>query len=517
MKRRPALLGAALLALLCACAPEAARAQAPITGSLGADAEGPVISRHIYGHFAEHLGRSIYGGFWEKNAAGAYAYREDVIAALRKLRIPNVRWPGGCFADTYHWKDGIGPRAQRPTIINTHWGGVVEDNSFGTHEFMELAAKLGAEPYIVGNVGSGSVQEMAQWVEYMTFGGESPMARLRAANGRAEPWRVRFWGVGNENWGCGGNMRPEYYADLYRNYATYLNNYGDNRLYKIAGGANSEDYNWTDVLMRQAGRMMDGLSLHYYTIVHNWDRKGSATDFNEQEWTRALERALHIEELITRHSTIMDRYDPQRRVGLIVDEWGIWHDVEPGTNPGFLYQQNTLRDALIAAVSLDIFNRHAERVRMANIAQTLNVLQAMILTEPGKMVLTPTYHVFEMYAPHHDAVSLPLTLRAGMFESGGVRIPHVTGSASRDSSGQVFLTLSNLDPREAHALRLGVHGRRYGSVSGRVLTAPAMQAHNTFAQPEVVRPQPFTGARLSGDALEVTLPPRSVVALALRP
>ncbi len=474
------------------------------------------ISRHIYGHFAEHLGRGIYDGFWQKAAGGDYRLRTDVIEALRKIRIPNLRWPGGCFADTYHWKDGIGPRENRPTIINTHWGGVTEDNSFGTHEFMELVEALGTEPYIVGNVGSGTVQEMAQWVEYMTFDGKSPMADLRRANGRQAPWEVKYWGVGNENWGCGGNMRPEDYADLYRNYATYLNNYGDNRLYRIATGANSDDYRWTEALMREVGGRMQGLSLHYYTIVHNWQRKGSATDFTELEWATALQKALHIDELIERHSTIMDRYDPNKRIGLMVDEWGIWHDVEPGSNPGFLYQQNTMRDALIASVTFDIFNRHADRVKMANIAQTVNVLQALVLTEGDRMLLTPTYHVFDLYKEHQDAVYLPLALDAGTFVSGDVTIPALSASASRDSTGAVHLTISNLDPRSERILRTELRGLKPSRVSGRILAAPAMNTYNTFDKPETLRTAPFEGARLAGNELVIRLPARSVVALTIR-
>ena len=483
-----------------------------------ADSGRDTISRHIYGQFAEHLGRGIYDGFWTKSGTGRWHVRDDVIAALRKIQVPNVRWPGGCFADRYHWQDGIGPPEQRPTIVNTMWGNVTEDNSFGTHEYLDLVERLGAAPFIVGNVGSGTPREMAEWWEYVSFDGTSPMTTLRKQNGHATPWSVRLWGVGNESWGCGGNMTPEYYADVYKRFATFLASYGPVRPFRIATGPNSEDVHWTDVVMRDAGRMIDGLDLHYYTVVGSWAHKGSSTEFGEREWFTALQKALHVEDLITRHAAVMDQYDARKRVALVVGEWGLWHDVEPGTNPGFLYQQNTLRDALVAAVSLDIFNRHADRVRMANIAQTINVLQAMILTEGDRMVLTPTYHVFELYTVHHDAVLLPMTLEGTepRYELEGQSIPAVSGSASRDKEGRIHVTLTNLDPNRGRAVSGEITGAQVSRVSGRVLTAAAMNAHNTFDQPAAVQPAPFTGARLSGEKITVDLPPKSVVLLELQ-
>jgi len=480
------------------------------------DSARDTISRHIYGQFAEHLGRDIYDGFWVKGADKQWHLRADVIAALRRIKVPNLRWPGGCFADTYHWKDGVGPRPQRPKIVNSTWGGVTEDNSFGTHEYLELVDRIGAAPFIVGNVGSGTPQEMAQWWEYVNFDGVSPMADLRRRNGRPRPWGVRLWGVGNESWGCGGNMTPEYYADVYKRFVTFLPAYGQTRPFRIATGPASEDYRWTEIVMRDAGRMIDALDLHYYTVVGTWAKKGSATDFTEREWFLALEKALHVEELITRHSGIMDRYDPQKRVALIVGEWGLWHDVEPATNPAFLYQQNTLRDALVAAVSLDIFNRHADRVRGANIAQTINVLQAMILTQGDRMILTPTYHVFEMYSVHQDARLLPLTLVGGPYELEGRSIPAVSGSASLDKEGRIHVTLTNLDPIRARSVSAELRGTQVSRVSGRVLTAEAMNAHNTFEHPDAVRPQAFTGARLAGQRLTLELPAKSIVVLELQ-
>ena len=490
---------------------------------INADLGDQIISRHIYGHFAEHLGRCIYGGIYAGESASVphkNGMRKDVVDALRQLNIPNLRWPGGCFADEYHWLDGIGPREERPTMINTHWGGVTEDNSFGTHEFFELCAQLGCEPYVCGNVGSGTVQEMQQWVEYITFGGISPMANLRRQNGQDEPWRIKYWGVGNENWGCGGHMRAEYYADEYRRFQTYVRNYSGNEIYKIACGPSGDDYEWTDVMMaRTRGRngkfAMNGLALHYYTRADKDGQTYAATGFAEDEWFTILQKTLYMEELIQRHSTIMDHYDPAKEVALIVDEWGTWYAVEPGTNPGFLYQQNSLRDALVAALNFDIFHRHCERVKMANIAQTVNVLQALILTEEDsdRLLLTPTYHVFEMYKVHQDATRLPLALQSDDYAYGEAAMPAISATASRDNTGRIHLSLSNADPHTSHTVTCTLRGFAGGAVTGRVLTAAALDAHNTFSEPDRVRPTTFDGATLEADQLTIQMPAKSVVTL----
>lgn len=492
---------------------------APITRiTIHADLGRDTISRHIYGQFAEHLGRGIYDGVWTKNATGQWHLRQDVIAALRRIRVPNVRWPGGCFADYYHWRDGVGPAARRPRMVNTIWGNVVEDNSFGTDEYLELIRQLGAEPFVVGNVGTGSPREMTEWWEYLNHPGGSSLADERKANGHARPYNVRRFGVGNESWGCGGAMRPEFYADQYRRFAEFLRPYNDStRPFRIATGPNGDDYNWTDVMMREAGRMIDGLDLHYYTVVGPWAHKGSATQFGEREWFLAMQRALRIDELVTRHAAIMDKYDPHKRVALIVGEWGMWHDVEPGTNPGFLYQQNTLRDALVAAASLDVFNRHADRVRGANIAQMVNVLQSMILTHGQRMLLTPTYYVYELYTVHHDAVLLPLTrVTSSYYVSGADSIPAVSASASRDRDGIMHVTLSNLDPNQSHTVVAEVRGSNVTVATGRILAAPAINSYNSFEHPDAVRPAPFAAARLAGGELTIGIPPKSVIVLELR-
>src|SRR4051812_43289503 len=479
------------------------------------------INKNIYGHFAEHLGRCIYEGIWvgeDSSIPNTKGIRNDVLAALKNIKVPVLRWPGGCFADEYHWKDGIGPKENRKRMVNTHWGGVVENNHFGTHEFMLLCELLECEPYICGNVGSGTVQEMSEWVEYMTFEGESPMANWRRENGRDEPWEMKYFGVGNENWGCGGNMRPEYYADLYRRYQTYVRNYGNNKIYKIAGGANVDDYNWTEVLMKNAHWLMDGLSLHYYTIPGDfWLGKGSAVDFPEDEWFITMKKALHMDELITKHSTIMDKYDPQKRIGMIIDEWGTWFDVEPGTNPGFLYQQNTIRDALVAGLHFNIFHNHADRVQMTNIAQTVNVLQAMILTEGEQMILTPTYHVFDMYKVHQDAEVLAVDSSFGTYEYNGETLPQVTVSASKNAEGKIHVSLCNIDHKNGAELDLDLRGISAVNtkVSGTIITADTMNAHNTFEQPEVVKPVEFTGVTVENNKLAIKLPAMSVVTLVI--
>ncbi len=493
---------------------DAGQANIIVSTDLGTE----TISRHIYGHFSEHLGHCIYGGYWVgENAAipNTRGIRNDVVEALKKTQIPNLRWPGGCFADEYHWMDGIGPRENRPKMVNTHWGGVTEDNSFGTHEFLDLCEQLGAEPYICGNVGSGSVEEMSKWVEYINFDGVSPMADLRKKNGRDKPWNVKYWGVGNENWGCGGNMTPEFYADQFRRYATYTRNYGDNRLLKIAGGANSTDYNWTETLMRDIPHyMMWGISLHYYTTY--WEKKGSATKFGEKEYFETLERCLNVETALDRHINVMDKYDPEKRIALVVDEWGTWWDVEPGTNPGFLFQQNTLRDAMVAGLSLNYFNDRCDRVKMANIAQTVNVLQSLIFTDGEKMLLTPTYHVFEMYKVHHDATMLPLHLNCENYVMDGRELPALSASASKDKNGLVHISVVNVDPSKEVKLLIDLRGGDYSDVTGRILTAPELNTHNTFEKPDEVRPADFSKVKIKNNIVSLDMPPRSIIVLEVK-
>ncbi|WP_230208176.1 alpha-N-arabinofuranosidase [Microlunatus sp. Gsoil 973] len=495
------------------------------------DVPGPVINRHLYGHFSEHLGRCIYGGFYvgeDSPLPNEGGIRTDVVEALRRLNIPNLRWPGGCFADEYHWTDGIGPKDQRPVMVNTHWGNVEENNHFGTHEFMALCELLGADPYVNGNVGSGTVKEMSDWVEYLTRDGDSPMVRLRKANGREEPWRVPFWGIGNEAWGCGGNMRAEAYADLARQYATFCRDHGDNKLYRIAAGAADGDLEWTEALMkaisclgcsRTPKKIFQGLSIHYYTVVGPWDHKGSATEFDDEDYYLTLGKAQFIDRIIRGHSAIMDAYDPDRTIGLVLDEWGTWWDVEPGTNPGFLFQQNTLRDALVAGSHFDIFHDHAERLMMANIAQTVNVLQAMILTDDGPdgaLVLTPTYHVFEMNKGHQDAHRLPTHIVEGpqARPAGGYQVDLLSASAS-SKDGRALISLTNVDASNEASIVLDLRGREIRGATGRLLTSGALQDHNTPDGPDQVSPTQWQAVDDHPRGLQVTLPPHSFATVEL--
>ncbi len=507
------LVACAALPAACAAAEAAGKAALVIRADRGAE----TISRNIYGHFSEHLGSCIYGGLWvgeDSSIPHTRGIRNDVVDALRAIKIPVLRWPGGCFADEYHWKDGIGPREKRPTMINTHWGGVVENNHFGTHEFLDLCEQLGCEPYICGNVGSGSVEEMADWVEYITFDGKSPMTDLRRANGREQPWKLKYFGVGNENWGCGGSMRPEYYADQYRRFQTYVRNFSGNRIFKIACGPNGGDARWLEVVLREAGRMMQGIAPHYYCGSGKASR--SATVFTEVDWFEQLARALRIEELLAKQEEILDSLDPQRRIAIIFDEWGAWHQVEPGTNPGFLYQQNSLRDAMVAGLTLNIFNAHARRVKMANIAQTVNVLQAMVLTKDAQMLLTPTYYVYLLYAVHHDATLLPATLAGDDYRFENDSLPAVHASASRDRDGKIHVSLCNIDPARAIRVEATLEGATASAVAGTILTAAEITAHNTFEKPDTVKPAEFQACAATATGFTATLPPKSIVVLQVR-
>lgn len=474
--------------------------------------DAPIINKNIYGHFAEHLGRCIYDGFFVgdtskiPNTAGV---RNDIVKALKELKIPNLRWPGGCFADTYHWKDGIGPKENRPTIVNQWWGGVTEDNSFGTHDFLNMCELLGAEPYLSGNVGSGTVQELADWVQYTNFGGKSPMSDLRKKNGKTEPWKVKFWGIGNEAWGCGGNMTADYYSGEYKKYATFM---GDG-LNRIASGANSSDYNWTETLMKNVPlNMLGGVALHHYSVI-DWNKKGDGVDFTEDQYFATMKEALKMDELVTKHSAIMDKYDPKQKVDLVVDEWGGWYDVEKGSNPGFLYQQNTMRDAVLAGATLNIFNNHADRVRMANLAQCVNVLQAVILTDKAKMITTPTYSVMKMYSVHQDAKLLPVTFQSPLYTFNGQTLPAISTSASKDKSGAVHISIVNVDSKKTNKIEIDIKDLGVKNFTGTIITAPKLQDYNSFENPNKIAPTAFKGFENKKGKLEITIPPFSVVVL----
>jgi alpha-N-arabinofuranosidase len=477
-----------------------------------------MINKNIYGHFAEHLGHCIYDGLYIGDSSrvipNTEGVRNDIIIALKKLKVPVLRWPGGCFADTYHWKDGVGPKKNRPTMINKWWGGVTEDNSFGTHDFLNMCERIGAEPYLAGNVGSGTVQELSQWVQYVNGEGVSPMSSWRKANGRDKPWHVKYFGVGNEAWGCGGNMSAEYYSNIYRQYATFMTDWSNaDHLFRVASGANADDFHWTEVMMRDVPKgLLEGVSLHYYSVI-DWNAKGPAADFSRQQYFATMKQALRMEELVTKHEAIMDKYDPQKKLSLVVDEWGGWYDVEPGTNPSFLYQQNTMRDAMLAGVTLNIFNNHCDRVRMANLAQLVNVLQSVILTNKQKIILTPTYHVMEMYNVHQDATMIPVGLTNLFYKEGNDSLPAISVSASRDKEGIIHISLVNIDPEKTNGVRIQMQGPALKLGNGRILQSSRIQDHNSFDEPDKIIPQTFSGATMNGNELQVFMPPASVVVL----
>jgi alpha-N-arabinofuranosidase len=491
------------------------------TAVIHADRPGATIDRHIYGQFAEHLGRGIYEGVWvgeHSPIPNTRGFRNDVVAALRDLHVPVVRWPGGCFADEYHWRDGIGPRARRRVTLNTNWGGVPETNEFGTHEFLDFAELIGADAYINGNLGTGSSAEMAEWLQYMTSDRPTALTAERARNGHPGPWKIAYFAVGNEAWGCGGNMTPSYYVDLYRRTATFLKAPEGARPIIIASGGDDDDTSWTEALSSQVpGREIGAISFHYYTIPgDSWKNKGPATGFGEDQWISTLAHTLKMEDFITRNSTVLDKFDPGKKIGFAVDEWGTWYDPGAGLEPGFLYQQNTLRDALVAAINFNIFHQHADRVHLAAIAQMVNVLQAMILTKGRQMLLTPTYYTFRMFRPFQDATLLPTDLQTPQYSLGNVSVPSVSMSAARTPAGAVVVALVNLDPNQVIAVTTTIAGMSAQRVSGEILTAPTMDAHNTFEDPYAVHATPFTGASVGSGVLALALPAKSVVVLTLQ-
>jgi alpha-N-arabinofuranosidase len=501
-------------AIAIAAAPVAA-APKSIEASVVVDTSksGPPIEPAIYGQFAEHLGRGVYDGIWvgeNSSIPNTRGYRTDVLEALKKIHVPVIRWPGGCFADEYHWRDGIGPRDKRPVRINTHWGWVPETNAFGTNELMDFTELVGAEAYIAGNMGSSPPQEMANWIEYMTSDLPTTLANERRANGREKPWKVKYIGIGNETWGCGGNMSPEYSADLHKRYSTFVATPWDKPIIRVASGSNGDNPHWTEVMMAKAGDQMQAISLHYYTLPGDWSNHGPATGFDESAWAVTLQKARDIDGIIARHSAVMDKYDPQKKVSLYVDEWGSWYDQEKGSKAGFLYQQNTLRDAEVAALTLNVFHRHTDRVKLATIAQMVNVLQAMILTDGARMLLTPTYHVFDMYQPFKGATPLAASVSGPSYTHGNVSLPAVDVSAARGTDGKVYLALVNTDPNNRARVTTSIGGIAAKGAVGRILTGPSMDTHNTFDMPATIQPAPIS-AKASGGKLVFDLPSKSVI------
>lgn len=496
--------------------------------SVDATHAGPNIDRNIFGQFAEHLGTGIYGGVWvgrDSAIPNVRGIRSDVVQALRAIRVPNVRWPGGCFADEYHWRDGIGPATQRRSRVNANWGNAIEPNSFGTDEFMDFADQVGADVFLSINVGSGTVQEAADWLEYMTADAPTTLARERAANGHPAPYKIKYLGLGNENWGCGGAMSPDHYVESMKQFARYARNFNAAQtdagaMRRIAVGWDSQNSNYTDAVMeawknRTWSWDIEGLSLHGYTIPNSWEKKGPSVGFGRDEYNKALKATLQMSGWIDAQSAIMDRYDPDKKIALFVDEWGLWADPTPGTNPGFLQQQNTIRDALVAALNLNIFMRHADRVRATNIAQMVNVLQSMIMTDGAKMVLTPTYHVYQMYVPFQDATLVPVRFDAGTYVDGDVRLPRVDVVAARDAGGKLWLSLINVDPERPVRLDIAIAGLAPQNAIGRLLTGVAVDSHNSFTKPDTVTPRSYAG-RVAGGRLQFDLPPKAIAVVQVR-
>ena len=488
---------------------------------------GAKIDRNIFGQFAEHLGKGVYEGIWVgpgSSIPNTRGIRNDVVAALKAIKVPNVRWPGGCFADEYHWRKGIGPK--RPATLNPDWGGVIEPNTFGTHEFLDFIDQIGAEAFLSVNVGSGTPQEAAEWLEYLTSAQPTTLARERAANGHPAPYKIAYLGIGNESWDCGGNMTADYYLSQLKIYSRFVRNFNpaqqkDQQMLRIAVGPGGDEprfKEWTETVMkgwqdRKWSWDMQGLSLHNYTVI-NWDKKHTSVDFGETEYAQILKKTLEMEGLISKHSAIMDKYDPQKKIALVVDEWGAWYAPLAGSNPGFLVQQNSQRDAVLAALNLNIFARGADRVRMANIAQMINVLQAMIITDKEKMVLTPTYHVFKMYVPFQNATFVPITFDAGTYTHGDVILPRLDAIGAKDKTGKLWLEFTNVDPNKAVDIEVSIPGMAAGSATGETLTAPEVDSINTFEAPNRVMPKPIS-AKVRGGRLSLRLDPKSVTVISV--
>lgn len=496
--------------------------------AIDASKSGAKIDRNIFGQFAEHLGKGIYEGIWvgsDSSIPNTRGIRNDVVGALKAIKVPNVRYPGGCFADEYHWRDGIGK--DRRVTLNPNWGGVIEPNTFGTHEFMDFLEQIGSEAFISANVGSGTPREAADWLEYLTTSQPTTLAKERIANGRQNPYKIAYLGIGNESWDCGGNMSPDYYLSQLKIFSRFVRNYnpaqqqGDQQMLKIAVGPGGDEQRFTDyteTIMkawqnRQWSWDMHGLSLHNYTVV-NWEKKHSSTDFGEKEYGEILQNTLKIENLIAKNSAIMDKYDPQKKIALVADEWGAWYAPLPGSNPGFLYQQNSQRDAILAALNINIFARRADRVRMANIAQMVNVLQAMILTDKEKMILTPTYHVFKMYVPFQDATFIPVNFNAGVYTHGDIKLPRIDAIAAKDKNGKLWIQITNVDPNQPAEIEINLTGINAKSATGETLTAPKVDSINTFDAPNTVVPKPIA-AKIQGGKLSLKLEPKSVTVISV--
>jgi alpha-N-arabinofuranosidase len=494
---------------------------------------GPVISPHVYGHFIEHLGGVIYDGIWvgrDSKIANVDGIRKRFVDDMKRLGAPNLRWPGGCFADGYHWRDGVGAAERRPRTYN-FWEArmpkgerATETNQFGIHEFMRLCRLVGAEPYVAANVGSSTPQEFHDWVLYCNAPrGTVSLADERARNGAREPFAVRYWGVGNESWGCGGDMTGGEYATEYRRFVTQFPVYTEP--YLVAAGPRGHsadrDLAWTEGFFQglQGGRRarVDGFALHYYTDFRQTAEDGAHFDANG--WYAVLHKGALLEGILDDHWRVMGKYDPEHHTKFVVDEWGNWYRGGTELGPAYILSQTiTLRDALHAAMTFDIFNRHAEKIEMANVAQTINCLHSLFAAVGDKYARTPAYYTFEMYRPHMGARLVPMQIEVKELAvpvlSGTERLPGLSGSASiRDRRLAVTLTNPSHADGVSAVVRIG-GGGRVSEGQGVVLTHEDMTATNTFDDPDNVTPTALP-VNVISDAAHVTVPPRAVVALEL--
>jgi alpha-N-arabinofuranosidase len=507
------LISAAAIAAALILPVAAHAADAPVQVTLDASKPGAVIDRHVFGQFAEHLGSGIYGGIWVgKHSAipNTRGIRNDVVVALKALKVPNVRWPGGCFADQYNWRRGVGPE-RKPAVD--------EPNSFGTDEFMDFAHQIGTEAYISVNLGSGTAQEAAEWLEYMTAPTDDALGAERAKNGHPGPYEVAILGLGNESYDCGGPMSPDFYVSEMKRFSHFVRNYNAAQpMKRVAVGEGGTEGSYTDSVMkawkaRSWSWDIEALSLHFYA-TGGWPPHLPSTGFDEKDYAALVKDAIAMDQAIKTYSAVMDKYDPEKKVALAVDEWGSWLAPTPGTKPGDLVQQNSQRDAVVAALGINVFARHADRVRMANIAQMINVLQAMILTDKDKMVLTPTYHVFHMYVPFQDATFIPLTFDAGTYTTNGITLPRVDAVAARDKAGKVWIAVTNIDAKSPATLSVSLAGVKATRALGQTLSAPKVDSVNTFDAPNTVAPKAVS-AKVAGGKLTISVAPASVTVLGL--
>jgi alpha-N-arabinofuranosidase len=470
------------------------------------------ISKHIYGHFAESPGTAVYPGIWvgpDSSIPNTRGIRKDVVEALQNVKAANLRWPGGAYAERYRWRDGIGPLSSR----KPHEEFNDETNEFGTHEFLDFCDMVGCEPYLCCSTTSGTVEEARDWLRYLTADDDSGPAKLRRKNGRREPWNARLWAVGNEVWAYCDKPAP--YAGKFLEYEEAMRAATDQDLYLVACGPGGTRYDWTDTLMRIVGTRMEGLAFHHYTLAGPWADKGPALGFTEQHWALSMQNSFGIETMVYKHSEIMDRYDPGKKVALVMDEWGVWHSGASHMPEDCPHSPGTIRDAIVAAMMLNMFNNHCERLRVANIAMLVNALHPLYITHEDRLLRTPTSHVYEMFTVHHEATMLPLITTADRGLPYDYTMPGFNASASRDDAGRIHLTLCNVTVDSDREISCRLASGNINSARGRILTSDAIDGHNTFREPDRVAPAPFEGASIDNGIVKIALPARSVVLLEL--